>query len=373
MTLTQLINGEGFAFNYQPSRIDRNALFALNRTFDPAKVSLARMRYHRAYLNYDSLLEDLMEYDCPKAKRTDDSAYIMAYESVRRELTPETQIIPLTMGAVANHKNFPNSKSPGLPYKTQGFATKREAIDAPGVLHDINVTWHHIGAGKAVELPDTCCYARAQICSREKNKIRAVWGYPLSLYMEEGRFFYPILEHLATTESPKIAYGLEISTGGMSYINSMCKDSPFILMGDWSKFDKTIPIWLIRDAFTILAQWIDFGQVRDSEGKIWHVRKDRSHRRWKKMVDYFCCTPVQLSDGKRFKKWGGVPSGSCFTNVIDSIVNMLVMRTCIYKLIGQLPTDDVYLGDDSVIALPRYVSPTRLKEPARHQHLWYEP
>lgn len=51
--------GEGFAFNYQPSRLDRNVLFALNRTFEPEKVSEVRTKFHRAHINIDDLREDL--------------------------------------------------------------------------------------------------------------------------------------------------------------------------------------------------------------------------------------------------------------------------------------------------------------------------
>lgn len=61
--------GEGFAFNYQPSRLDRNALFSLNRTFEPEKVSEVRTKFHRAHINIDDLREDLKEYSKPKASR----------------------------------------------------------------------------------------------------------------------------------------------------------------------------------------------------------------------------------------------------------------------------------------------------------------
>lgn len=67
------------------------------------------------------------------------------------------------------------------------------------------------------------------------------------------------------------------------------------------------------------------------------------------MVNYFINTPVQLSSGERFKKFGGVPSGSCFTNIIAGIVNAIVTRYLTYQMTGAMPVDYLYLGDDSIV------------------------
>lgn len=351
--LERLPKGEPFMFNYQPSRLDRNALFALGQVFSKDKISEVRTQLHRAHLNIDDLRKDLEEFDCPKQSRNHTDAYYMALYSVKKDLSPKQKLIPITTGAVVAHPNFPGNKSPGLPEKLEGYATKAQAVADPRVLQRIRQTWYDIEAGKKVELPDVACYARAQVCTRAKNKIRATWGYPLTVYLQEGAYFYPILEHLKQLENPLIAYGMEIGNGGMDMIETAVRDfkGSTKLMGDWSRFDKTIPPWLIRDAFNILREWIDWDQIRDSEGKLWPVRGYRSRRRWRRMVDYFINTPVRLSDGTRYIKHGGVPSGTCFTNVIDSIVNAIVMRYLTYDITGELPLFDVYLGDDSLVVL----------------------
>lgn len=58
---------------------------------------------------------------------------------------------------------------------------------------------------------------------------------------------------------------------------------------------------------------------------------------------------MRLPSGERFKKKGGVPSGSMFTNIIDSIVNVTVMRYVLYHTTGHFPAAEMYLGDDSSI------------------------
>lgn len=366
--LEPLPPGEPFSLNYRVAQIDRNALYALNQVFDPALVAEVRTKYHRAALNFEDLKADLLEYDCPKPSRNVNPSYYAVLESVRQDLGLHLhKAIPLTTGAVAKHPDFPGSKSPGLPYKSMGYATKRDAVSDPAVLDEIRKTWYAVEANQEVQLPDVACYARAQICERSTNKVRATWGYPLSVYMAEAAYFYPILDILKNATRPFIAYGVEMANGGMQYINQMAEHYPNypILLGDWRRFDKTVPAWLIRDAFKIAAEAIDWHHVQDADGKIWNVRDFRSKRRWRKLVSYFIDTPVRMSDGTRYMKHGGVPSGACFTNVIDSIVNMIVMRYLVYEHTNQLPLYDIYLGDDSTIILPYGISLDSLADMAQ--------
>lgn len=368
-TLETLPPSEPFSFNYQPSRIDRNALFALNRTMDRNAISSARTAWHRAHLTFDELKADILEYDVTHVPRRTSPAYAMAIASVIEDLAiPEGTIIPLTHGAVANHPDFPKSKSPGLPYKNMGYKTKGEALADPTILNQIRKDWYSIERGHYIELPDSCAYARAQLCPRGENKVRATWGVPLSVIMTEGQYAYPFLAHLKSLERPILAYGLEMNNGGMSYINTAIHNYPNrpIFMGDWKKFDKRVPAWLIRDAFKIIQRAFDFSQVMDVEGKLWPVKPTSSNKRWRAMIGYFIDTPIRLSNGDRFLKHGGVPSGSLWTNIIDSIVNAIVMRYITYEMLGVLPIMDVYLGDDSLLILPELIDIEQFAQLAEH-------
>jgi len=222
-------------------------------------------------------------------------------------------------------------------------------------MREIKEKWRSVERSKVrVRLYDTLVFARSQISKISKNKVRATWGYPTTVFMEEARFLYPYLAFLkARKDDFPIAYGVEMMNGGMAYVDRMYTNSRNVensraVLLDWNKFDKTIPAWLIRDAFSILAECFDFSKIQSHTGEIRDVDPLRTKKRWNRVVDYFINTPFRMPDGHRFEKHAGVPSGSAWTNIIDSIVNAIVTRYCMFHVTGSFPMYDIYMGDDSV-------------------------
>lgn len=150
-----------------------------------------------------------------------------------------------------------------------------------------------------------------------------------------------------------IAYGFEMMNGGMAALNHALEQFPGkgYFVSDWSSFDKTIPPWLIREAFDILERLIDFTMMQYADGTRIRVDPIKQKRRWKKVIDYFIETPIRTNKGERFLVTGGVPSGSCFTNIIDSIINSLVTRYLCYQTTGRFPYAEISLGHDGVYIL----------------------
>lgn len=343
--IKQLSDEQGFVMNMTPAREDGKAREACETYFGKTLVDKITGHLHRSVLNYDALLEDLLGYDRQHVKKQSMNAvsldiYNMTIQSIKDDLG-NVKLQPLSFEEVRHRPDFPGAKSPGLPYKLMGIKTKREVFDNDELMDTVRQNWSDVAHGRHVRLPDVCLFARAQIASAGKEKIRATWGYSFDVYIEEARFFYPLLDYIKERKHNfPIAYGLEMANGGMSAINELlmrnsnCK----YVISDWSKFDKTIPVWLIRDAFSILADIIDFSVGRE----------DHNRRRFKKIVDYFCETPIRTCKGERFLVTGGVPSGSCFTNLIDSIINCLVTRFLFYQTTSRFPVGEIFLGDDGV-------------------------
>lgn len=352
--ISELPASEGYPLDLRPPRWDSIAVEVANRFFGKQTISGVLGKYKRSHVTFETLKDDVFEYNVrTKPRVLNDPIYVACLQSVRREFVPQVPIVPLTIGGASKVSNVPKDKSPGMPWTKMGYKTKDDVFADEDAMRSIRKDWILLGKGYNIVLPDCLVFARAQICSKDKNKVRATWGYPTGVFIEEARFVYPYLHFLKNRRDDyPLAYGVEMGKGGMGYIDEMFsrsgEDTKAIMM-DWSRFDKNVPAWLIRDAFSILKEAFVTDRVVDSEGLQWEVNPEITNNRWSKMVNYFINTPFRMPDGTRYKKSHGVPSGSCFTNIIDSIINAIITRYCVYQTTGFLPAYDIYMGDDSVV------------------------
>nr|UVZ34174.1 RNA-dependent RNA polymerase [Botryosphaeria dothidea partitivirus 2] len=350
---SQLRPGHGFNSDLRTPAPDKSALVSARKVFGSSTTDKVLNRYHRPTPSLDLLREGVLKYDCVLPPRHFSPEYSAALDSLRREFIPEKKIIPLTLGAVYNHPDFPRGKSPGLPWSNEGYRTKADVVNSAEARSTISRTWDLVGKNHPVQLPDSCCFQRLQISDPSKDKVRPVWGYPTTVIVEEGRFFYPFIQHVLgiTQHDHCYAGGLEMATGGMAYIEQVVQSTfnkmrnRFVMI-DWSSFDTRVPAWLIRDIFDLISESFDFEHVQDSEGKIWHVNPVQSRRRWAKLISYFINTPIRLPNGDRYRKASGVPSGSMFTNFVDTLCNATVCRFLSFHCTGSFPEHDLYMGDD---------------------------
>jgi len=179
------------------------------------------------------------------------------------------------------------------------------------------------------------CIAYHRVQHGEKGpKTRLVWGYPLSMTLLEAQFAAPLIEHFLRVQSP-MAFGYRKADLWARMIPLTRRER---LLGlDYSKFDSSVHPQLILMAFTVLSTWF--------------TAEDRKDGRWDKMVHYFIHTPILMPDGYVYRKHRGVPSGSYFTQLVDSIVNYFILQYMAYRF--GMKADGLVLGDDSLI----YVEP----------------
>ena len=198
--------------------------------------------------------------------------------------------------------------------------------------------WKRVGSGLPVPpLPDCAAYARSHIGACDVNKVRPVWAYPLDVVAEESRFASPIIEKLVSQDIGKnTAYGCEMMINSQAALARTRSPGCGFFMSDYSSFDATVPAWVIRDVFALFEDTFDFSKTQTENGII-DADPVEERRRFRKCINYFINTPIRNCDGRRYQKAHGVPSGSMFTNIIDTFVNMLVTRT-IFPLI----TKDIF-------------------------------
>lgn len=179
------------------------------------------------------------------------------------------------------------------------------------------------------EVPPVVVFQRG----KDSEKVRPVFAYPMSISLIESMFFFPLQDELLLHRGPYMVgrrYS-EIAAG----VNEIRLKSDWILEMDYSGFDGSISSKLIGMAFNIIEN--NFVLTKEESNAFKFVAK------------YFIGCPVLLPGGKVVRgKSHGVPSGSMFTQLIDSIVNALAIEYCCQRL--RIGTSRYYvLGDDSVI------------------------
>lgn len=193
--------------------------------------------------------------------------------------------------------------------------------------------------------PNPCL---AGVRTQRGNKTRLVWMYPLEMTMLEAKFARPLIEVFKEIRTP-MPYALRRHEVGARLYFSLQGRNKVAL--DFSKFDSSVPTKLIKVAFRILRTWFEDFEEFDEIS-------------WKKIQNYFINTPIVMIDGNLYTgKRHGVPSGSYFTQMIDSIVNYIIITAAMLKFDLKPHEKRIHvLGDDSVFATNMDVNLRKLQQ-----------
>jgi hypothetical protein len=226
---------------------------------------------------------------------------------------------------------LPSSSSAGYPFQP---GVRKGAIKGK-LARLANSQWQRVARGKGILVAPCRSAARRQIRLRGTNKPRLVWAYPGYINVLEAQFGAPLME----VKPPFLGWSLNWLDYGRS-VERLRKSFYFsgAMSIDFSSFDSTIPAFMIREAFSILRS---FFELNSKELKM-----------FKELEVYFINTPLHLYD-KVVVKHRGIPSGSYFTQIIGSIVNMLA---CYYSSLRsnqrvRILSGSIWMGDDSLLKL----------------------
>jgi len=205
---------------------------------------------------------------------------------------------------------------------------------------------------KGLKAPEPClAFARTQF----NGKTRLVWGYPYSETAIEGLVAYPYLQLLKGSNTPMAFATSTMALGTKLRVASYHNDWAYSV--DMSAFDASISEFLITQAFLIIQTWFDLDSVEPVSGlscrQIFrHIRK------------YFLTSPIVMPDGNIYHgRRHGVPSGSFFTQIVDSIVNVVIAGTLSSRFKLHLDRKEIFvLGDDLLFWSDRDIELNRLAQ-----------
>lgn len=163
-----------------------------------------------------------------------------------------------------------------------------------------------------------------------KHKTRLVSMIDLMEIIAELRFARPFQNLIA---GQRFYAGGKPITGLSSIISGMRATYSDYASLDYSAYDQSISSWLIQDAFDVIKQ--SFRPFTEEEEQLWNV-----------VVHDFIHKTYLSKDGFVYSH-KGVPSGSMFTQIIDSIVNRLMVLTFLKS--EDIRGEMLIMGDDNLI------------------------
>lgn len=162
-----------------------------------------------------------------------------------------------------------------------------------------------------------------------KHKLRVVSMVDLVVIVAELIFAKPVQDFMATQNF--YAGGKDATDISGIITNWKVKYDKFMSI-DYSSFDQTISSWLIEDAFSVIREAF---VLDERMGKLFDV-----------VVHDFVHKDFVLEEGILHSD-KGVPSGSMFTQIIDTIVNVIVVLTYFNAINSK--AEMIVMGDDNAI------------------------
>jgi hypothetical protein len=240
-------------------------------------------------------------------------SYFEASSSVRvpQPLSASNGFRPIGLAnAVKLLKNNTNS---GLPYFTRKSKVKSN------VLKDLQ--------RRRDKVYPCILFTRTQ----EGGKTRTVWGYPIYDTIREMQYYSPLLKFQKSKTYRKALINADAVDNALTeIINKAVNNSSSsytIVSIDFSSYDATVKSEL---------QKVCFEYIKNQFAKQYHNDIDDIANRFNTIP---LITPLGIFEGKH-----GVPSGSTFTNEVDSIAQVTIAKESTFL------TDDLFQvqGDDGV-------------------------
>lgn len=300
-------------------------------------IQFVHTNEYRSVYSYDKLIEQLKHYDRNYYVHSENSELKYGLsQAFRCFACPDAKmkLSPITLMNASSllmlELAIKGDKSAGL---TSYGETKLEAFTT-GLDKAVDILCHE-------KSPAPCL---AGIRTQRKGKTRLIWMYPLEMTIIEATVARPLINYFKGIEHVMSFGDYSLETG--LRFRKACSECKYYYAWDLSQFDSTIGPLFIHYAFNMIRTWYNLEDKIYEDVTVGDVIQ--------KIEDYFITTPIVMPEkDKRFPtmvtgKRGGVPSGSYFTQLVDSFVNV-ALTYAVSSHFGLNLTDDHInvLGDDN--------------------------
>jgi hypothetical protein len=306
------------------------------------------LRGYSKRASLDVAVESLLGYSCEHktfASISSDpralSAYKHAVRLTRAKFIPHQPLVRLSLANATDR--IPKNTSAGF-----SFPGKKKGEVIQDIFDVASYMQHFIQKDRFVYVPPCKLALRGHLHDLEKPKTRAVWVYPAEVICLEAKWSIPYGAWI-TTQNDLMFNGRDALHRVVEHVNKFAGPHYRKLILDWSKFDQSVPQFIIEDVFRILQDSFDDRYVDHDDYTIFQgeVGARQSRNLWRFLETYFTRTKLMLPDGTVIRKMHGVPSGSGFTAIVDTIANHLMCHFLLHILDMPVPIYEHYLGDDA--------------------------
>lgn len=247
--------------------------------------------------------------------------------------------------------------NPGYILKQMGFKRKEDCLGTVmSAFNGIYENWIHERQGIEIQIywtmasrPKLINWEKAVEKSRHDEALGRVISLPDAIEQWVNHpIWYPIMEQIKEAnvlcEFGNTPIMLGINRVGYEWNllrKHMKKNWKYIYTGDWSKYDRRVNVYLLENAVKAISYFFNMG---DSETKNyvnnWIVF----------MREQVINGTYIIKNNIEIERIAGVPSGSLFTSLIDSVTNF----NAIYEIMSSLGYDDMEFevgtyGDDHYV------------------------
>jgi hypothetical protein len=187
---------------------------------------------------------------------------------------------------------------------------------------------------------------RGQANGTDRPKQRVVWMFDHAETILGSSILHPVLDVLRSINGFSAwSTPLDVDNAVTRILKVGEEAGVPIISMDFSAFDSSVPRGMITLAFDLLRDWYS----------------EMARERINLLEEIFATVSLVCPDKLWTGRDGGVPSGSALTNLIDTLINLLVGFYASYRL-GVDLIDYELLGDDSVFVFTPGVAMEKLSE-----------
>lgn len=289
--------------------------------------------WSKSHYTKEAHIASILKYAKPILSEPTDSAWLNVKEDSTRVFSSFSKVLSRSVSQI-EQVSYHEGTSAGFGYtrNPEPFPGRKGSRTDPNYLdalsrarkiayectraHNENRLTEFLTEASLQSTPDIA-FTRTQLAELPNTKVRNVFGEAFHYILLEGLSAEPLIQWFMNNNT-FYYIGDDPLTGVPQMLTGVGHSEETYLSIDWSAFDASVQPYEIEFAFTLIKSMIIFPD-KESELVFEYCKQ------------LFLQRKLLSPDGKVYMRYGGVPSGSYFTHIVDSIINWVRIQYLLKK------------------------------------------